>query len=97
MIKINFRSFNPDWVELGIIANFLGISRIALFAWFLLLDFAGWGEILREHDFGTGVPTKISPIIGNPPYQGEYLVFGRGKSIITCENRRVIEENYITY
>ena len=63
LVKVNFRPQNEDWIELGIIASYLGITRTGLFTWFLLLDFAGWGEILSEKFFETGVPAKVSPIL----------------------------------
>ncbi len=62
LIKKNFRPFNPDWIELGILANWLGISRTALFTLFLILDLAGWDKILSEKFFDAGVPPKITSI-----------------------------------
>ena len=62
LVKKNLRPFNPDWLELGILSNWLGISRTALFTWFLILDLAGWDTILREKFFDSGVPPKISSI-----------------------------------
>ncbi len=75
LVKVKFRPKNEDWVELGIIANYPGITRTAcpayvawgmcwaLFSWFLLLDFAGWSEILSKRFFETGVPAKLNPIL----------------------------------
>lgn len=64
LIKVNFRPNNDDWIELGIIAHFLGVSRTALFTWFLILELAGWDKLLPEKYFLTGVPAKINTILG---------------------------------
>lgn len=62
LIKKNFRPSNDDWIEFGLLASWLGISRTALFTLFLVLDLAGWDEILPEKFFNDGVPPKITSI-----------------------------------
>ncbi|MCC6274918.1 MAG: DUF1564 family protein [Leptospiraceae bacterium] len=62
LVKKNFYPQNDDWVEFGLLANWLGISRTALFTWFLILDLAGWDKILREKFYDNGVPPKITAI-----------------------------------
>lgn len=59
LIKKNFRPFNDDWIELGILANYLGISRTALFTWFLMLELGEWDIILSERFYDSGVPPKL--------------------------------------
>ena len=63
MIRVNFRPCNDDWIELGIIANYLVVSRTALFTWFLILELAGWDKILAEKFYFTGVPAKIKTLL----------------------------------
>ncbi len=62
LVKKNFRPFNSDWIELGILADWLGYSRTAIFSWFLILDLAGWDKILSEKFFDGGVPPKVSTL-----------------------------------
>ena len=62
LVKKNFRPFNPDWIELGIVANYLGFSRTALFTWFLTLELGDLDQILRDNFYEHGVPPKISTI-----------------------------------
>ncbi len=62
LVKVNFRPFNPDWIELGILSNWLVISRTALFTLLLILEFADFDIILREKIFEHGVPPKVSTI-----------------------------------
>jgi len=62
LIKVNFRPSNDDWIELGILAAWLGISRTALFTWFLTLDIASWDKILSEKFFDNGVPPNITVV-----------------------------------
>ncbi len=62
LIKKNFYPQNDDWIEFGILARWLGISRTALFTWFLILDLAGWDKILREKFFDNGVPPNITSV-----------------------------------
>ncbi|MCC6274332.1 MAG: DUF1564 family protein [Leptospiraceae bacterium] len=63
LVKINFKPSNEDWLEFGILASFLGISRTRLFNWFLMLELAGW-EKITEMFFDSGVPTNFSTIMG---------------------------------
>ena len=60
--KKNFRPENADWIELGEFAQWLGISRTALFTLLLLLDIAGWDIIIRAKFYDFGVPPKVSSI-----------------------------------
>jgi len=53
---------NADWIEFGLLANWLGFSRTALFTLFLILDLAGWDKFLREKFFDNGVPPNIMAI-----------------------------------
>ncbi len=62
LVKKNFYPQNDDWIEFGILAHWLGISRTALFILFLILDLAGWDKILREKFFDNGVPPNITLI-----------------------------------
>ncbi len=63
LIKVNIRPFNPDWIELGILSNYLGISRTGLFTWFLTLEFGDFDEILCEKFYECGVPPTYSTIL----------------------------------
>ncbi|MBE7412067.1 MAG: DUF1564 domain-containing protein [Leptospiraceae bacterium] len=60
--KKNFRPENADWIELGEFAQWLGISRTALFTLLLLLDLAGWDIIIPDRFYDVAVPPKISSI-----------------------------------
>ncbi len=62
LVKKNFYPSNDDWIEFGLLAAWLGISRTALFTWFLTLDIAGWDKILSEKFFDNGVPPNITSI-----------------------------------
>ncbi len=62
LVKKNFYPSNADWIEFGILAAWLGISRTALFTWFLILDLAGWDKILAEKFFENGVPPRVSSV-----------------------------------
>ncbi len=62
LVKKNFYPSNADWIEFGILAAWLGISRTALFTWFLTLDLANWGKILTEKFFENGVPPRVSSV-----------------------------------
>jgi len=48
---------------LGILAHYLGVSRTALFTWFLILELAGWDKILAEKFFPTGIPAKNKTLL----------------------------------
>ncbi|MCC6274935.1 MAG: DUF1564 family protein [Leptospiraceae bacterium] len=62
LIKKNFYPQNDDWIEFGILANWLGLSRTALFTLFLTLDIAGWDKILPEKFFDNGVPPNFTAV-----------------------------------
>ncbi len=62
LVKKNFWPSNDDWLEFGLLAKWLGISRTALFTLFLILDLAGWDKILREKFFDNGVPPNITSV-----------------------------------
>ncbi len=62
LIKKNLYPSNADWIEFGILAAWLGISRTALFTWFLILELAGWDKILAEKFFKNGVPPRVSAV-----------------------------------
>ncbi len=61
---------NADWIEFGLLANWLGISRTALFTLFLILDLAGWDKFLREKFFDNGVPPNITALGWGATLQG---------------------------
>ncbi len=42
--KVSFRVENEVWIELGLIAAFLGVSRCLLFVWLARLELTGGGD-----------------------------------------------------
>ncbi|MBE7412539.1 MAG: DUF1564 domain-containing protein [Leptospiraceae bacterium] len=66
--KKNFTPNNEDWIELGILADWLGTTKTALFTLLLVLDLAEWDIILPSRFFENGVPTPVTTIAG-----GAYL------------------------
>ncbi|MCE9499958.1 MAG: DUF1564 domain-containing protein [Leptospira sp.] len=63
LIRKNFRPFNPDWIEFGMLADYLGVSRTDLFTMFLKLDISDWPAILRENWYEGGVPPAIANVV----------------------------------
>ncbi len=61
--KLNFLPSNSDWVELGILSNWLGISRTALFTWLLMMDLSDFDPILREKFYESGVPSTFTTML----------------------------------
>ncbi|WP_423241797.1 DUF1564 family protein [Leptospira kobayashii] len=49
--RLGARVRERDWVELSLLAEFLGVSRCCLFAKLLELDLLGWGAKLGEAGF----------------------------------------------
>ncbi|WP_411824293.1 DUF1564 family protein [Leptospira sp. 'Mane'] len=49
--RLGARVRERDWVELSLLAEFLGVSRCYLFAKLLELDMLGWGAKLGEAGF----------------------------------------------
>ena len=66
--KKNFTPNNDDWIELGILADWLGTTKTALFTLLLVLDLAEWDIILPSRFFENGVPSPVTTIAG-----GAYL------------------------
>jgi len=64
LVKKNFRPINADWIEFDSLANYLCLSKTALFTLLLTLDIAGWSEILAEKFYNRGVPPTISRFSG---------------------------------
>lgn len=60
LIKKNFRPFNHDWIQFDTLSEYLGISKTGLFTLLLVLDIAGWSELIAEKFYGRGVPPTIS-------------------------------------
>ncbi len=63
LTKLNFWPENSDWIEIGILSNWLGISRTALFTWLLIMDLSDFEKILRERFYEHGVPPTVSTIL----------------------------------
>ncbi|MCE9499276.1 MAG: DUF1564 domain-containing protein [Leptospira sp.] len=59
-VKKNFRPHSPDWVQFDVLSDYLGFSKIGLFTLLLVLDIAGWSELLAEKFYNRGVPPTIS-------------------------------------
>jgi len=60
LVKRNFKPFNQDWIQFDTLSDYLGLSKTALFTLLLVLDIAGWREILAEKFYNRGVPPAIS-------------------------------------
>ncbi|MCE9499407.1 MAG: DUF1564 domain-containing protein, partial [Leptospira sp.] len=58
--KKNFRPSNPDWIQFDILSEYLGLSKTGLFTLLLVLDIAGWGDLLAKKCYARGVPPTIS-------------------------------------
>ncbi|MCE9501443.1 MAG: DUF1564 domain-containing protein [Leptospira sp.] len=63
LIKRNFNPVNSDWIEFGLLADYLGVSKTALFVMFLRLDIAGWESIVSENFFDCGVPPITTNVL----------------------------------
>lgn len=59
-VKKNFRPHNPDWVQFDVLSDYLGVSKTGLFTLLLVLDIAGWSELLAEKFYNRGAPPTIS-------------------------------------
>ncbi|MCE9501994.1 MAG: DUF1564 family protein [Leptospira sp.] len=57
--KKNFRPSNYDWMQFDTLSDYLGLSKTGLFTLLLVLDIAGWDELLAEKFFDRGVPPTI--------------------------------------
>ncbi|MCE9501155.1 MAG: DUF1564 domain-containing protein, partial [Leptospira sp.] len=62
LVRKNFRPINSDWIEFGMLADYLGVSKTALFTMFLKLEISDWPVILREKWYAGGVPPMVSNI-----------------------------------
>ncbi|MCE9500122.1 MAG: DUF1564 family protein, partial [Leptospira sp.] len=56
LVKKNFTPSNQDWIQFDTLSNYLGLSKTGLFTLLLVLDIAGWGELLAEKFYDRGVP-----------------------------------------
>ncbi|MCE9501971.1 MAG: DUF1564 family protein [Leptospira sp.] len=60
LVKRNFNPSNQDWIQFDTLSDYLGLSKTGLFTLLLVLDIAGWGELLAEKFYDRGVPPTIS-------------------------------------
>ncbi|MCE9499031.1 MAG: DUF1564 domain-containing protein [Leptospira sp.] len=47
-MKKNFRPFNQDWIQFDTLCDYLGFSKTGLFTLLMVLDIAGWSELIAE-------------------------------------------------
>ncbi|MCE9499963.1 MAG: DUF1564 domain-containing protein [Leptospira sp.] len=62
LIRKNFRPINSDWIEFGLLADYLGLSKTALFAMLLMFDISDWPVFLRERWYEGGVPPTVANV-----------------------------------
>lgn len=58
LVKVSFRPYNDDWIELGELALAFGKSRCWMFVYLLELDILGLWDLLVKFSFTTVVPTN---------------------------------------
>ncbi|MCE9499588.1 MAG: hypothetical protein K8R21_03675, partial [Leptospira sp.] len=49
-----------DWIQFDALSDYLGLTKTGLFTLLLILDIAGWSELLAEKFYDCGVPPIIS-------------------------------------
>ncbi|MCE9501094.1 MAG: DUF1564 family protein, partial [Leptospira sp.] len=56
LVKRNFNPSNEDWIQFDALSDYLGLTKTGLFTLLLILDIAGWSELLAEKFYDCGVP-----------------------------------------
>ncbi len=87
LVKRNFKPFNQDWIQFDTLSDYLGLSKTALFTLLLVLDIAGWREILAEKFYNCGVPPTISEFSSRIRMMHRIPTQGIGKFTIECVSK----------
>ncbi|MCE9499359.1 MAG: DUF1564 domain-containing protein [Leptospira sp.] len=63
LVRKNFRPFNSDWIEFGILADYIGVSKTELFTMLLVLEISDWPTFLSEKWYVGGVPPTATHVM----------------------------------